>query len=442
MRFAPHTDDDVREMLAACGLSSVEELFAHIPPSVRLDAPLDLRDGVSEMELVSDLRSLAGRNRHADDLVCFAGGGAYDHYVPSVVWALAGRSELYTSYTPYQPELSQGVLQALFEFQSMVCELTALDVSNASLYDGATALVEAVNMARAGGRSRVLVAGGVDPRYVETLRTYGRGSGYVPEVLQAPDGRSAPPTDIDPDVAAVVIQHPNVFGILEDVTAFGAPARAAGAMLIQVFDPTSLGILAPPGDPGVDIAVAEGQPFGNHLHYGGPYLGMLAAKIEHVRKMPGRIVGETVDVDGRPGYVLTLQAREQHIRREKATSNICTNQTLMALAATIHMAWLGPGGLAELGRQCAAKASYAFDALTGLASVEAAFAGEPFFKEFAVRLPRSATEVRDALVDRGFLAGVPAPWVDEETLIVAVTERRTRREIDALAIAMEEVLAS
>src|SRR5438477_5472253 len=429
-------------MLEGLGLSSLDDLFTQVPLNVRLDRPLNIPYGVSEMEIVADLRALAARDRSAETLVCFAGAGAYDHYVPSPVWALAGRSEFYTSYTPYQPELSQGVLQVLFEFQSMICELTGLGVSNASLYDGATALVEAVNMARAGGRSRVLVAGGVDPRYVETLRTYGRGSGYVPEVIQAPDGRSAPPTDIDPDVAAVVIQHPNVFGILEDVTAFGAPARAAGAMLIQVFDPTSLGILAPPGDLGVDIAVAEGQPFGNHLNYGGPYLGMLAAKIEHVRKMPGRIVGETVDVDGRPGYVLTLQAREQHIRREKATSNICTNQTLMALAATIHMAWLGPGGLAELGRQCAAKASYAFDALTGLASVEAAFAGEPFFKEFAVRLPRSATEVRDALVDRGFLAGVPAPWVDDGTLIVAVTERRTRREIDALAIAMEEVLAS
>jgi glycine dehydrogenase subunit 1 len=213
-------------------------------------------------------------------------------------------------------------------------------------------------------------------------------------------------------------------------------------MLIEVFDPTSLGILAPPGDLGADIAVAEGQPFGNRLNYGGPYLGMLAAKMEHVRKMPGRIVGETVDVDGRTGYVLTLQAREQHIRREKATSNICTNQTLMALAATVHMAWLGPGGLRELGRQCVAKASYAFQALTGLAGVEAAFPGEPFFKEFTVRLPKRATEVRDALIDRGFLAGVPAPWVDEATLIVAVTERRTKEEIDALAAAMEEVLAS
>src|SRR5213593_357733 len=371
-------------MLEACGLSSIDELFSHIPPKLRLKGELSVPEGLSEMELVSEMRRLAGRNRHADDLVCFAGGGAYDHYVPSVVWALAGRSELYTSYTPYQPELSQGVLQALFEYQSMVCELTSLDVSNASLYDGATALVEAVNMARAGGRSRVLVAGGVDPRYVETLRTYGRGSGYEPEVLAAPDGRSAPPRGIDPDVAAVVIQHPNVLGILEDVTAFGAPARAAGAMLIQVFDPTSLGILAPPGDLGADIAVAEGQAFGNHLNYGGPYLGMLAAKMEHVRKMPGRIVGATVDVDGRAGYVLTLQAREQHIRREKATSNICTNQTLMAVAATIYLAWLGPGGLEELGRQCVAKTRYAAERLGDLSPAWLMWPGAECFKEFAV----------------------------------------------------------
>jgi len=442
VRFAPHTDDDVREMLAAVGVPSIDDLFSQIPEDLRLRRPLELPRGVSEQEILADLAALARRDRSGDDLVCFAGRGAYDHFVPSVVWALAGRSELYTSYTPYQPELSQGVLQALFEFQSMVCELTALDVSNASLYDGATALVEAVNMARAGGRSRVLVSAGVDPRYVETLRTYGRGSGYVPEVIDAREGLSGPPPEIDLDVAAVVIQHPNVFGVLEDVRAFGAPARTAGAMVIQVFDPTSLGILAPPGDLGADIAVAEGQPFGNHLNYGGPYLGMLAAKMEHVRKMPGRIVGATVDVDGRSGYVLTLQAREQHIRREKATSNICTNQTLMALAATVHMAWLGPRGLAELGRQCAAKAGYAFASLTGLPTVEAAFPDTSFFKEFAVRLPRPAVEIRDALIDRGFLAGVPAPWVDDRTLIVAVTERRTRPEIDALAAAMGEVLGS
>jgi glycine dehydrogenase subunit 1 len=421
-------------MLAAVGASSIDELFSQIPEPLRLDRPLDLPRGLSEQEVLADLASLARSNRAGEDLVCFAGAGAYDHFVPSVVWALAGRSELYTSYTPYQPELSQGVLQALFEYQSMVCELTALDVSNASLYDGATALVEAVNMARAGsGRPRVLVADAVDPRHLATLRTYGRGSGYTPEPLGDPGG-------IAPDVAAVVVQHPNVFGVLEDVRTLADLTHDAGALLIQVFDPTSLGFLAPPGELGADIAVAEGQPFGNRLNYGGPYLGMLAARIDHVRRMPGRIVGATVDVDGRTGYVLTLQAREQHIRREKATSNICTNQTLMALAATIHLAWLGPDGLAELGRQCASKARYAFERLVAVPGVETAFPGRAFFKEFAVRLPSPAVTVRDALIERGFLAGVPAPWAGEEVLIVAVTERRTREEIDGLAKAITEVL--
>ena len=439
MRFAPHTEDDVREMLAAVGASSIDDLFTQIPPPLRLERSLDLPLGVSEQEILTDLGSMARANTVGDDLICFAGAGAYDHFVPSVVWALAGRSELYTSYTPYQPELSQGVLQILFEYQSMVCELTALDVSNASLYDGATALVEAVHMAHAGGRSRILVASGVDPRNVDTLRTYGRGSGYTPEPLDDDDPVGLA---VEPDVAAVVVQHPNAYGLLEDVRSLAEAAHDAGAMLIQIFDPTSLGILSPPGELGADIAVAEGQPFGNRLNYGGPYLGMLATRIDHVRKMPGRIVGATSDVDGRPGYVLTLQAREQHIRREKATSNICTNQTLMALAATIHLAWLGPEGLAELGRQCASKATYAFERLTAVPGVEPAFPGRGFFKEFTVRLPRPAVQVRDALVDRGFLAGVPAPWAGEDALIVAVTERRTRREIDALADALSEVLAA
>jgi glycine cleavage system P protein (glycine dehydrogenase) subunit 1 len=439
VRFAPHTEDDVREMLAAVGASSIDDLFTQIPPPLRLERSLDLPLGVSEQEILADLGSMARANTVGDDLICFAGAGAYDHFVPSVVWALAGRSELYTSYTPYQPELSQGVLQILFEYQSMVCELTALDVSNASLYDGATALVEAVHMAHAGGRSRILVASGVDPRNVDTLRTYGRGSGYTPEPLDDDDPVGLA---VEPDVAAVVVQHPNAYGLLEDVRSLAEAAHDAGAMLIQIFDPTSLGILSPPGELGADIAVAEGQPFGNRLNYGGPYLGMLATRIDHVRKMPGRIVGATSDVDGRPGYVLTLQAREQHIRREKATSNICTNQTLMALAATIHLAWLGPEGLAELGRQCASKAAYAFERLTAVPGVEPAFPGRGFFKEFTVRLPRPAVQVRDALVDRGFLAGVPAPWAGEDALIVAVTERRTRREIDALADALSEVLAA
>jgi glycine dehydrogenase subunit 1 len=441
MRFAPHTDDDVREMLDACALDSLDRLFDQIPPSVRLDRRLDIPDGVSEMEVLADLRALAARNRHADDLVCFAGGGAYDHYVPSAVWALAGRSELYTSYTPYQPELSQGVLQVLFEYQSMVCDLTGLDVSNASLYDGPTALVEAVNMARAATRRRrVLVSAAVDPRYVEVLETFARGTGFAVDRFGAESGRSEVPEAGD-DVAAVVLQHPNHHGVLEDAREVFAAAGRAGARAVQVFDPLSLGVLAPPGDLGADIAVAEGQALGNHLNFGGPYLGVIAARSQDVRRMPGRIVGETLDVRGRVGYVLTLQAREQHIRREKATSNICTNQTLMAVAATVYLAWLGPGGLRELGRQCAAKAGYAADRLAGIPGVELLHPGERFFKEFALLVARPATDVVEAMVDRGFLAGVPLEDAGGHGLVVAVTERRTRDEIDRFAEAMAEVLA-
>jgi glycine dehydrogenase subunit 1 len=439
VRFAPHTDAEVGEMLSAIGHASLDELFDRIPPGVRLDRPLDLPDGAAEMAVVEELRGLADRNHHLDELVCFAGAGAYDHYVPSVVWALAGRSEFSTSYTPYQPELSQGVLRALFEFQSMICELTGLEVSNASLYDGATALVEAVNMARVGERRRVLVSAGVDPRLVETLRTYGRGAGYEPEVFQTDGGRGGAPVVAD-DVAGVVVQHPNVLGILEPAADLFRAARDGGAKAIQVFDPLSLGVLAPPGELGADIAVAEGQGLGNHLAFGGPYLGLIAARLGDVRRMPGRIVGETLDVEGTTGYVLTLQAREQHIRREKANSNICTNQTLMAIAATVYLAWLGPEGLAELGRQCAAKAAYAADRLTGLPGVELVHPGAPFFKEFALRLPRPAEDVVSAVVDRGFLAGVPFPPAGDDVLLVAVTERRTREQIDGLAEAMGETL--
>ena len=437
MKFAPHTEAEVVEMLDAIGLSSLDELFDRIPASVRLDGPLDLPPGVSELEVVEDLRALAGRNRSADDLVCFAGAGAYDHYVPSVVWALAARSEFSTSYTPYQPELSQGVLQALFEFQSMICELTAMEVSNASLYDGATALVEAVNMARAGERGRVLVSEGVDPRLVETLRTYGKGPGYEPEIFPAREGRGGAP-EVGPDVAAVIVQHPNVLGILEPAADLFAAAREGGAKAIHVFDPLSLGVLAPPGELGADIAVAEGQSLGNHLAFGGPYLGLIATKAADVRRLPGRIVGETVDVDGEPGYVLTLQAREQHIRREKANSNICTNQTLMAIAATIYLGWLGPEGLAEVGRQSAAKASYAAERLTELPAVSLLHPGAPFFKEFAIRLPLPAAQVVERLAGQGYLAGVPFPAAGEDVLLVAVTERRTKHQIDGFVAAMGE----
>jgi glycine dehydrogenase subunit 1 len=435
VRFAPHTDEEIREMLAAIDRSSLDDLFSQIPASVRLEGLLDLPRGVSEMELVADMHALAAEDRSVDDLVCFAGGGAYDHYVPSLVWSLAGRSEFYTSYTPYQPELSQGVLQVLFEYQTMICELTGMEVSNASLYDGTTALVEAVHMTLAGDRSRVLVSSGVDPRAVEALRTAGRGAGYEPEPF------SGQP-DVGTDVAAVVVQHPNVFGVLEPVRELFIAAHEGGAKAIQVFDPLSLGVLAPPGDLGADIAVAEGQGLGNHLNYGGPYLGIIAGRMADVRKMPGRIVGETVDVDGAPGYVLTLQTREQHIRRDKANSNICTNQTLMAIAATIYLGWLGAEGLAELGRQCAAKAAYAAERLAALPGVELAFPGSPFFKEFAIRVARPADAVRDALVERGYLAGVPMPDAGEDVLVVAVTERRSRAQIDGFVEAVGAVLAA
>jgi glycine dehydrogenase subunit 1 len=441
MRFAPHTDDDVAHMLRAIGLSSVDQLFEQIPEAVRLDRALDLPGGVSEMEILSEMKALAGRNHSAEDLVCFAGGGAYDHYVPAVVWALAGRSEFYTSYTPYQPELSQGVLQALFEYQSMICELTGLEVSNASLYDGATALAEAVNLARSShGRGRVLVSASVDARYVDTLRTYGTGAGYEPELFDTVDGRGGDP-QVGDDVACVIVQHPNAYGLLEPARELFGAAHAGGARAIQVFDPLSLGVLAPPGDLRADIAVAEGQVLGNHLNLGGPYLGVIATRLDDVRRLPGRIVGETVDVDDRVGYVLTLQAREQHIRREKATSNICTNQTLMAIAATAYLGWLGPQGLEELGRQCASKAAYAAERLCEVPGVEPLFGDAPYFKEFPLRLPRPAEEVRDALMERGYLGGVPLPDVDGHALLVAVTERRTREQIDGLAMALKEVLA-
>jgi glycine dehydrogenase subunit 1 len=323
----------------------------------------------------------------------------------------------------------------------MICELTALDVSNASLYDGSTALAEAVSLARATPeRGRVLVSAGVDPRHVETLRTYGRGAGYEPEPFDLQDGRGGHP-ELGPDVACLIVQHPNRYGILEPVRDLFGAAHDGGAHAIQVFDPLSLGTLAPPGELGADIAVAEGQPLGNHLNFGGPYLGVIASRLDHVRRLPGRIVGETVDLDGKTGYVLTLQAREQHIRREKATSNICTNQTLMAVAAAIHLAWLGPEGLTELGARCAAKAAYAAERLTEVPEVGLLFPGAPFFKEFALRLPAPAEEVRDALLERGYLGGVPLPDAEGRALLVAVTERRTRDEIDGLARELKAVLS-
>lgn len=445
MEFAPHTDDDVRRMLGALGLRSIEDLFAPIPEGLRFDRELDLPHGRSEAEVLRELGALGGRNRSTDDLICFLGAGAYDHHVPSIVWPLLGRGEFATSYTPYQPELSQGVLQALFEYQTMVAELAGLEISNASLYDGGSGLAEAVNMAVAAtGRRAVVLAGCLNPLYAGVLTTVARGPGI--EIREAGWGSAgtADPDSVRPLVegaAAVAVQHPSFVGSLEDIGTLAAIAHEAGARLIVHFDLTGAGILEAPGALGADIVVAEGQPLGNHLSFGGPYVGVIACRQADVRRLPGRLVGETVDRNGRRAFVLTLQAREQHIRRERATSNICTNQTLNALATAVALAWLGPEGLRELGETCLAKAHYCRDRLVEAAGARPAFEGGAFFKEFAVRLPADPVRVCERASADGFLAGLPlGPALPgrglDDALLVAVTEKRTREEIDALAEAV------
>lgn len=441
MEFAPHTDDDIRVMLEALGLASVDDLFTTIPPSLRYDRPLDMPEGRTEIEVLRELGALAARNRSADELTCFLGAGAYDHHVPSMVWPLMGRGEFATAYTPYQPEVSQGVLQALFEYQTIISELTGLEISNASLYDGGSAVGEAVHMASsATGRSAVVLAGCVNPLYASVLRTVARG----PEIEIREAGWGSDGTaDLDAvraataDAAAVVVQHPSFLGTLEDVAALAGIAHEAGAKLVVHFDLTSAGILAAPGALGADIVVAEGQPLGNHLNFGGPYVGVIACRREDARRLPGRLVGETVDREGRRSFVLTLQAREQHIRRAKATSNICTNQTLNALATAVAFSWLGPHGLAELGETCLAKARYCRERLVEAAAAQPAF-DAPTFKEFAVRLPADPVRVCERAASDGFLAGLPVRQLLpdrglDDVLLVAVTERRTREEIDGLA---------
>jgi glycine dehydrogenase subunit 1 len=442
MDFTPHTDDDVRAMLETIGVPGIEDLFEAIPAGLRLERRLDVPPPMAEAEVLGLLQRLARSNRPAGELVCFAGGGAYDHYVPAPVRHLAFRSEFATSYTPYQPELSQGVLGALFEFQTMVCELTGMDVSNASLYDGASALVEAVNLATAATRrSRVVVSEAVNPAWREVAATFGRGPGLTFETAPATAGTTGA-VDLH-DAACLVVAQPNFFGCVEDLAAHAAAAHEAGALLVVSFDPLSAGLLESPGALGADVVCGEGQALGNALNYGGPYLGLFATRKEHVRRVPGRIVGATVDVDGKPGFVLTLQAREQHIRREKATSNVCTNQTLMAIAATVYLAWLGPQGLAEIGETALVRAGHAAELLSSVPGCSLAF-DAPVFKEFVVRVPGRAETVAEALAARGYLVG-PAlgSWYPglADCLLVAVTERRSPEEIEALAKALAEVVA-
>jgi glycine dehydrogenase subunit 1 len=443
--FLPHTPDDDRAMLDAIGTEELGDLFEPVPGSVRLGRPLDVPEALSEPELIRHMTELAGRSRGAADLVCFAGGGAYDHYVPAAVRALASRAEFSTSYTPYQPELSQGVLQALYEFQTMVSELYGMEVANASLYDGAHALVEAVNLAvRVTKRERAVVGASVHPHYVEVLKTYTSALGLTLEVVPFGDGGVVEWERVDAaDAAVVVTAHPNVFGRLEDVGEAADVAHASGSLCVAVADPTAMGILRAPGDLGADVVVGEGQAFGNAMSYGGPYVGLFATRLDLVRQVPGRISGETVDADGRRAFVLTLQAREQHIRRAKATSNVCTNQTLMAIAAAVHMAWLGPQGLHRLGEVCVRRTAHAAHRLNGIRGCSLAFDG-PRFKELVLRTPVDGRDMARALAERGYLVG-PAlgRWYPDlaDCLLIAITERRTEDDIAGLAEAIEKELA-
>jgi glycine dehydrogenase subunit 1 len=442
MDYTPHTDEDIRAMLDTIGVDDIDSLFGSIPSNVKLGRPLAVPPAMAESEVLDLVAGLSKRNRSVEDLRCFAGGGAYDHYVPAPVRHLAYRAEFATSYTPYQPELSQGVLGALFEFQTMVCELTGMEVSNASVYDGASALVEAINLATSTtGRNKVVISGGVNPNYRQVAETFGRALDY--QFVEAPaDAGVTEATDLE-GAACLVVAHPNFFGSIEDLRALKEASSAAGALLIVVFDPLSAGVLEAPGVLGADVVVGEGQSLGNDLNYGGPYLGLFATKMEHVRKVPGRITGQTVDVNGKPGFVLTLQAREQHIRREKANSNICTNQTLMAIVATVYMSWLGPQGITELGETCLVRSHQAAELLSSVPGCSLAF-DAPFFKEFVLRLPKPADEVASDLAELGYLVGPSlGRWFPSlsDCLLVAVTERRTPEDVEGLAKALAEVVA-
>jgi glycine dehydrogenase subunit 1 len=441
MPYILNTPQDQQAMLEAIGAASIDELFEQVPEDIQLKRPLVLPPAMTEMELTVHMGALASKNQAAGQGVCFLGGGSYDHFVPAVVDELASRGEFYTSYTPYQPEVSQGNLQATFEYQTLITQLTGMDVSNASLYDGGSAVTEAVLMAIGATRrsGNVVLAGGVHPEHRQILDTYLTNHETTPITLPAETGRTAIDqleAAVNAQTACVVVQHPNFFGCLEQVQAIAEVTHKAGALLVVSADPISLGLLKRPGDYGADIVVAEGQSLGTPMLYGGPYLGIMACREKFVRRMPGRIAGQTVDRRGKRCWVLTLQTREQHIRRDKATSNICTNQGLLALRATIYLSLMGPQGMREAADLCLQKSRYAIEQLTSHDRFSLAF-DVPTFKEFVIR---DADDDVAGLLARaeakGFFAGVPlGQWFPplSDCLLVAVTEKRTRDEIDALA---------
>jgi glycine dehydrogenase subunit 1 len=447
--YVPHTDQEIESMLGFLGLSDLDELYSAVPAALRLAGGLDLPPGLAEADVYDTLAGLARSNRAAE-LICFAGGGAYDHDIPAATRALAGRSEFVTAYTPYQPDVAQGVLQALFEFQTMLCRLTGMEISNASLYDGASACVEAANLAAAQlARSTIWVSQGVHPHWRQALSTFAAGTGHDIAVVPLRDGLTDWPEagaglDAGEPPAALLVQSPNFLGALEELADARAVADRHGALLVVAADPVSAGLLRTPGESGADVVVGEGQTLGMSLGFGGPYLGLFTCRASLVRRLPGRLVGETVDAEGRRAYVTTLRAREQDIRREKASSNVCTNQTLMAVTAAIQLGWLGTRGLRELALRCARGARYARQLLGQIDGVEPA-APAATLREFALRTPVAAPVLVERLAEEGFLAGLAVGEGFEGTsyedcLLVAVTERRTRAQIDALAAAMEKAV--
>jgi glycine dehydrogenase subunit 1 len=447
-----NTPEQQEEMLRACGVDSIEKLFSNqIPADLRLQRPLDMPPPLSELELESELTALARRNHGVSTHVCFLGGGAYDHFIPAVVDTIAGRSEFYTAYTPYQAEASQGTLQAFFEYQTLICQLTGMDVSNASLYEGGTSVNEAVSMALRvlEGRRRVVVLGSVHPEYREILVTHLQHLNVELVTIPTPDGTAdfdLVQASLNDQTACLVVQQPNFFGCLEDAKALIAAAQKVGALGILSFDPLSLGLLPRPGDIGADIAVAEGQSLGTPLQYGGPFLGILTCRESLMRKMPGRLIGETTDRLGNRCFVLNLQAREQHIKRDKATSNICTNQGLLALRATVYMSLLGPLGFHEVAELSCRKAHYAAEQLASVNGIELLF-DKPFFKEFAIRCTNESGGV-DSVLAKARAAGFDlGPELSRfasnssdchsDGLLIAVTEKRTRADIDRLVQALQ-----
>lgn len=444
--YIPTTEADKKEMLAKIGLSSTDELFNDIPAAFRLTKDLNLPKHKNELEVVKWMKECASQNKGVHDLTCFLGGGAYDHYIPSIVDALISRSEYYTAYTPYQPEISQGTLQYVFEFQTLITRLTGMDVANASLYDGGTSYAEAAIMAcNYARRKEIVVSKSINPQAMEILKTYCHGQAITLIEVDITDGV----TDLNDlekkitaNTAGVILQSPNFFGCLEDVEKATEIAHGVKkCAMILATDPFALGLLKPPAEYGVDVVVGEAQGLGLALNYGGPYLGIIASKEAYMRKLPGRLVGQTVDLDQKRAFVLTLAAREQHIRREKATSNICTNQGLMTLAATIYMCTMGKRGMREVGLQATSKAHYAFEKLTASGKFKPLF-HHPFFMEFALTSDIEPAKINRALLDAGIMGGYPLgrsfPEY-ENAILYAVTEKRTKEEIDRLCEVLEGI---